>query len=251
MTLLSTGTFTEDDYTYTGDSEFINEGNGNWIVEFTTSGILTLKKTLLVDMYLLGGGQGGYSGDHWGGGYHGDDYYAGGKGGQGGFITFVYRASLLPGTYEITIGDGGTTGNGVAGGATEFAGHQAPGGGSNSQGYAGGALGGISGQGRGSWTPYEGGQGNDSTVDDFTGENRGGGGSGGYSAKKEYYGGWSYNFVDEGGGSKGGGHAQDAPTGSGGKATEATTNYGGGGFGGTNGTGHAGSSGVVQIRNAR
>lgn len=246
----TSGRLTENDFTYTGSYEWTDEDASNWHLEFKGNGTLTLKKSVRADLYLLGGGQGGYQSSHWGGGYHEDNYYAGGAGGQGGFIQRVYNLIILPGTYNIVIGPGGNNGNGLAGGATTFLEYTAPGGGSGATGYEGGAAGGAAGYGRGTNTPVEGGSGANSSVYDFCGLNRGGGGSGGYSWKQPWTSGSaSYNFVAATGGQLGGGRAMTARTG--GPAINPTSNYGGGGYGGSNGGGYYGGSGSVQIRNAR
>ena len=88
--------FGRHDYSYTGDSEFVDEGNGNWHVNFTSSGTLTLNKALVADLYLLGGGQSGASRDQWSSGS--TTFVAGGKGGQGGFILMPTGVVLLPGS---------------------------------------------------------------------------------------------------------------------------------------------------------
>ena len=48
-------------YEYTGQSTFIDDGSGNWRLKFLTSGTLTLKNKITVDVFLVGGGgAGGY-----------------------------------------------------------------------------------------------------------------------------------------------------------------------------------------------
>lgn len=252
LMMLLGGKFSENDYSYTGSSAWVDEGLGDWHINFTTSGVLTLNKAVKADLYLLGGGQSGASRNTWGGGYHEDTYCAGGKGGQGGFISTPTGVVLLPGSYTVTIGEGGSQGDLRTGGATVFGSFSAPGGGSGATGYFGGASGGAAGYGRGTNTPYAGGIGANSTVYDFDGVNRGGGGSGGYSWKAPWTSGsTSYNWVSSGGGSQGGGHAMTG-NGAGQGAVEALANYGGGGYGySSSGGGSQGGSGFAQIRNAR
>jgi len=250
MTLLSGGGLDVHDYSYSGGSSLSFDGN-DWLIEFTSSGVLTLKRSLLVDMYLLGGGQSGGARDRWTQGS--GTYTTGGYGGQGGFVTYVYGATLIPGTYTVTIGQGGAKGNLNPGGSTEFAGHIAPGGGSNSHGFAGGAAGGSRGWSNGSNVPTAGTAGADSTCYDFssTPKNRGGGGSGGYSYKTVGSSN-SYNWVTRTGGSLGGGYAMNGSDNTLNAAINPLANYGGGGYGYTSADGgSAGGSGVLQIRNAR
>ena len=239
------GSFSQYDYSFTGDSEFIDEGGGNWHVNFTSNGTLTLNKALVADLYLLGGGQSGGARDQWSSGS--TTFVAGGKGGQGGFISMPTGVVLLPGSYTVTIGNGGSMGDLRTGGTTVLGSYSAPGGGSGATRYLGGASGGDAGYNHGSNTPYAGKPGADSDVYDFDGINRGGGGSGGYSYKAS--GSTSYNWVASGGGSQGGGHAKINQSDA---AVEALANYGGGGYGyASSGGGSAGGSGYAQMRNAR
>ena len=46
-------------YEYTGQSTFIDDGSGNWRLKFLTSGTLTLKNKITVDVFLVGGGGSG------------------------------------------------------------------------------------------------------------------------------------------------------------------------------------------------
>ena len=239
------GNFGQNDYSFTGTSNWVDEGSGNWHIDFLTDGILTLKQAVKADLYLLGGGQSGGIRDTWTVGSA--TYCAGGKGGQGGFIYMPTGVILLPGTYTVTIGQGGAMGHLNQGGSTSIGTYSAPGGGGNGSGYLGGASGGSAGSNHGTNTPYAGGVGADSTVYDFGGVNRGGGGSGGYSWKQS--GSTSYNWVASGGGSQGGGHAMTSQNDG---AVEALANYGGGGYGYSSyGGGSKGGSGFAQIRNAR
>ena len=59
-------------FTYTGTHEYIDDGGGNWRIKFLTSGTLTLKNKITVDVFLVGGGGAGGSGN---------GYMAGGAGG--------------------------------------------------------------------------------------------------------------------------------------------------------------------------
>ena len=256
-------------YTYSGDADYIQEDDYNWHVDITSGGTLTITEEATVDIYLLGGGQSGYIGSHWG---SGTDYYAGGAGGQGGYTNILHDVTLQPGTYTLTIGQGGVGGqdrNGIAGESTIFGGIDngtAPGGGSGASAPEGGtikagAAGGIAGSGNSSWTPHGGKPGGDSEVYDFTGINRGGGGGGGRSAKDTHSTG--------SGGSTSGGNVTSTGSSSGAEYNDggvggaqgggdqwhaAVANYGGGGNGGGGAyyrETQSGSSGFIQLRNAR
>ena len=54
--------FTENDFTYSGSYTWVNEGSGNWSIQFKTSGTLVLLKDIIVDASLIGGGGGGGAG---------------------------------------------------------------------------------------------------------------------------------------------------------------------------------------------
>lgn len=245
------GEFTLYDYSYTGSSTWVDEGSGNWHINFTSGGTLTLLKSVKLDLYLLGGGQCGLDGnsDHWG-----DEYlYYGGKGGQGGYTNKPVGVVLAPGSYTVTIGQGGTGGNGQAGGTTSIGSYSAPGGGSGSSASGTVVAGANGGDGYGNTTPSHM-NGYDATILDFEGYNRGGGGGGGQRAVyNSSSGNWSYSgygYPAKGGQLGGGG-------GDGGSTTyyPATANYGGGGGGrntsSSSNAGQAGSSGYAQMRNAR
>lgn len=237
-------------YSYTGIASYLQETNDDWNLEITGSGTLTVNETTSVDIYMIGGGQGGYLGGSTSYGSTGNTYYPGGAGGQGGYVTIKSNVTLQPGSHLLTIGQGGATGNGNIGGTTMFGSlYDAPGGGSNPTGtYQGGALGGTAGEVSGSGVPTRGGTGGNSAVADFNGNYRGGGGSGGYSAREDQYHHWDYNWVLNSGGSEGGGISMTALN-QGGR--NPTPNYGGGGSGGCNGNGGYGGSGVIIIRNHR
>ena len=71
-------------YTYTGPSQAIDDGNGNWRIKFFSSGTFTPKVNMYVDAFVVGGGGGGYS------------YVSihGGGGGGGGY-TKTYKGLWL------------------------------------------------------------------------------------------------------------------------------------------------------------
>ena len=243
----------EAPFSYSGTNVYTQEAGSAWTCILTGDGTLTVTEPMAVDLYLLGGGQGGYKGETTTyGGYDGT-FYVGGAGGQGGFISTVYNVTLQAGTYSVTIGQGGSEGNGVAGGTTYFGNiASAPGGGSGADTsiYQGGAAGGAAGSMHGSNVPYEGGTGANSTVADFNGVYRGGGGGGGYSYRyNNASGSTSYNWASTSGSEEGGGRSW--PSYSSGRRY-AVENYGGGGYGAAgNNNGSYGSSGVVIIRSHR
>ena len=86
-------------FTYTGDCTFINDGNGNCRVKFTSDGNLTLNYAMKLYVFLVGGGGGGYT----------TSYSVGGAGG-GGYTKTVKNVTLEPNTYKIDIGAGGGAG---------------------------------------------------------------------------------------------------------------------------------------------
>ena len=98
MGLLAVGGFTSDSFSYTGTYKFTDEGSGKWYLDFLTSGTLTLKKAVKVDIHAVGGGGGGGSTSL-------AKYGAGG--GAGGKTKTVFAQQLSPTTYKITIGAGG------------------------------------------------------------------------------------------------------------------------------------------------
>ena len=211
-------------YTYTGEHEKIDDGNGNWRIKLKSSGILTFtnlgKWDGKLDVFCVGGGSS-------------NPYNMGGSGGN----TLTAATTVAVGTaYEVQIGAGGT--NRGKGGDTTFgtfkalggdpAGGTGSGGGGTSSTNAGaggtdggaGLLGGRQGQG--------------TTTREF-GETDGdlySGGGGGASS--------SNNFHAEGG------------AGGGAKAgTAAADNTGGGAGGSEFGVAWTGGSGIVVVRNHR
>ena len=130
-------------YTYTGQSQLIDDGGGNWRIKFITSGTLTFNDlgngSSGVDIFLVGGGGGGGStrtqtirgsfGKHsnsWG---TYDGAYVNrndGGGGGGGYTKTMTNISMAASTsYNIVIGAGGAAGSGdnasgSAGGTTQI-----------------------------------------------------------------------------------------------------------------------------------
>ena len=93
-------------FTYTGNCTYIDDGNGNCRVKFTSDGDLTLNYGMKLDVFLVGGGGGG----------HITTLQVGGAGG-GGYTKTVKNVTLEPNTYKIKIGAGGKGGKYVADGA--------------------------------------------------------------------------------------------------------------------------------------
>ncbi len=86
-------------YTYTGDSSFIGESDGNWKIKFLSSGTLrftTLNSAKYVDIFCVGaGGNGTFAGAYVGGG--------------GGYTTTSRSVQLTVNTdYNIIVGVGQT-----------------------------------------------------------------------------------------------------------------------------------------------
>ena len=268
-TLTAKWTSSKPIYTYTGNSQLIDDGNGNWRIKFLTSGTLTFTNVGNgingIDVFCVGGGGGG------GGGY--GPSYTGGGGGGGGYTKTSKGVTVNAGTaYSVTIGSGGTpsyaqqTAAG-SGGTTSALGVSAAGGAGGYGGYYGGGVGGKGGSGGGSGGQMyngidagvggenggngtnasngtsEGGKGQGSTTREF-GENSGtlySGGGGGAGATK-----------NAAGGAGGGGNGAKEQTGSV-NSTNGAANTGGGGGGNfywNSGTGYGGS-GIVVIRNHR
>ena len=268
-TLTAKWTSSKPTYTYTGNSQLIDDGNGNWRIKFLTSGTLTFTNVGNgingIDVFCVGGGGGG------GGGY--GPSYTGGGGGGGGYTKTSKGVTVNAGTaYSVTIGSGGTpsyaqqTAAG-SGGTTSALGVSAAGGAGGYGGYYGGGVGGKGGSGGGSGGQMyngidagvggenggngtnasngtsEGGKGQGSTTREF-GENSGtlySGGGGGAGATK-----------NAAGGAGGGGNGAKEQTGSV-NSTNGAANTGGGGGGNfywNSGTGYGGS-GIVVIRNHR
>jgi hypothetical protein len=116
---LHTDSFTVGDYTYTGNSIYIDDGNGKWRIKFLSSGTFTPTKNVKVDIFAVGGG---------GGGSGGDSVFQsslGSAGGGGGYTTTVKTQTLTAGTaYPIVVGSGGAgrakATKGGSGGSSSF-----------------------------------------------------------------------------------------------------------------------------------
>lgn len=230
-------------FTYTGTSELIDDGGKNWRIKFLTSGVLTLFKKLIVDVFLVGGGGAA----------------TGASGAGGGYTKTVQSVELEPGSYEIVVGaggvsaDGGTTtafgisakggkkgdgytpGDGASGGGSYITSESAP--------FYPAGTGGSDGSNGGGAPKHPGGTGQGTTTREFgesDGELYSGGGGGSYP---------SGSGIGASGGAGGGGNGRNNGT----PATDGAANSGGGGGGGSNvaATGGNGGSGIAIMRNHR
>lgn len=250
-------------YKYSGDSLFIDDGNGNWRIKFLTSGTLKFSKPMTIDAFLVGGGASG--------GYHYSQNATGrsGGGGGGGYTLTQTGISVDNTTsYQIEVGEGGAAGGGSTsdygrdGGTTSAFDLTAAGG--KSKGAYGYEDGGNGGSGGGEYG-YDGGSdgadgigiasnpagiGQGSTTREFgspIGTLYSGGGGGGQWIRSDGV----INGPGNGGAGGGGDGASTTRD-----AISGLPNSGGGGGGGickTNGNkpSGGGGSGIVVIRNAR
>lgn len=95
-------------FTYTGNYQTIDDGNGDWRIKFLTSGTLKLRRNELIDVFLVGGGASGnygYSEDN----YAYTEQYSGAGGGGGGMTRTVKEITATAGvSYSIIVGEGGS-----------------------------------------------------------------------------------------------------------------------------------------------
>lgn len=230
-------------FEYTGQYTEIDDGQGNWRVKFLTSGTLTVKSKVTVDVFLVGAGGGCYTSG------------SSGSGGGGGYTKTVRKLTLEAGDYIITVGEGVVSADGSNTTAFNNTAHGGKAGTQYGAGGAGGSGGGSyissdsapffpagsggsdGSNGTGS-TDYPGGVGQGTTTREFGesgGELYSGGGAGSYPS-----GGGEPGTPGAGGGGSGRNHGV--------AATNGVANTGGGGGGGGN---TSGGSGVVITRNAR
>lgn len=102
-------------YAYTGEYEEVTD-DGGVKIRLLSSGIFVVKRQMIVDIFAVGGGSGGFTG------FEGTErflntktgwsqvvnYYESGGGGSGGNAATVMGVTLIPGTqYEVVIGQGG------------------------------------------------------------------------------------------------------------------------------------------------
>lgn len=242
------------EFTYTGEYEFIDEGEGSWRIKFKTSGRLTFTNLGSaqngIDIFLVGGGGGG-------GSYNG-------SGGGGGYTRTVKHITMADPSYYITIGQGGSGGTskhaGGDGETTTFDTFNAAGG----KGGKSGSSGGAGGSGGGSCANTQNGTGV-AAAGGSDGANGGAstytGGAGQGTTTREFAESSGVLYAGGGGGSsEANGTPGEGGAGGGGKGGKgyangesATANTGGGGGGAMEDgyTGGKGASGIVVIRNAR
>ena len=232
------GTANRLDFTYTGNYNYRDDG----VLELLSSGILTMRKAIEVDAFLVGGGAAGTPGT----------FSNGGKGGGGGGYTKTLQGRLLEKDigYQVVIGDGGKGGlsknndTAALGGSTTFLGETAEGG-KVKLASIGDAVGGNGGSGGGGGTYKASGRGggyggsngsNGESVGTNT-ETAGGTGQGtttrefGESTGKLYSGGGGGGAYSGYGGSGGEGGGGNGAQGYSDQAGSGTPNTGGGGGG--------------------
>ena len=92
------------EYTYTGTSEMVNQGGGNWYLILKSSGTLTFTDAQSVNFFAVGGGGGGGSA----GLKNNVGSYNGGGGGGGGAIRYTTNSYNVTSSLTVTIGGGGS-----------------------------------------------------------------------------------------------------------------------------------------------
>lgn len=239
-------------FTYTGTYEWIDDGNENWRIKFKSNGVLTwIHKNNAVhgiDVFLVGGGAGGYPKTFT-------------HGGGGGYTRTIKNVPLLTRSYSIQIGTGGAQGE--SGNPSIAFGYQAAGGNANGDGGSGGGENGR--DGNGGSDGYNGGQ----NTGDYGGDRYGigqrqkPGPNGETGSTREFgeangtlYAGGGGGAPKNNGGAGGGGRgaylSNDNETYYPGANGGANTGGGGGqGYGLPTGKAGSGGSGIVVIRNAR
>lgn len=231
------------EFTYSGDFEFIDDGDKNWRIKLLTSGTFTFTSlgnaAKGIDVFCVGGGGGGSAG-----------------GGGGGYTKTTKNVTVEKNTeYEITIGAGGAQSKS----GTSYDGNKTSGFGVSAEcGKGGGNIGGAGGSGGGGYTAgnggsdgsdgksggYDGGKGQGTTTREFGEEGAtlyAGGGGAGHGKEGDSVG---------KGGAGGGGNGVKGDN----RGYNGAANTGGGAGGGIyedNGCGGSGGSGIVVIRNAR
>lgn len=88
-----------ENYSYTGTSKYVYEGNNNWSLKFLTSGTFVPTRNVNIDIFAVAGGSGGANGTSSG---------TSAAGGSGGQATTIKNQVLLAGqAYDIVVGEGG------------------------------------------------------------------------------------------------------------------------------------------------
>lgn len=233
-------------FSYTGTWEEIDEGGGNWLYRFLTSGVLTVSGAGLVDLFAVGAGCGATGTGHY-------------NGGGGGYANTVLAQQISDGQYVVTVGDGGS---GVAGGASSFGSLLSASGGVAAVGDKGGA-GGSGGGGSGGGMIGNGGAGGSDGADGASSGSTGGAGQG--TTTREFGETTGRPYAAGGGGAAStaaytggaGGTDWSGTAGAGGIAGGAggngrpNTGSGGGGSQSSQAAHSSGGSGIVCMRNAR
>lgn len=99
-----------ENYSYTGTSKYIYEGDNNWCLKFLTSGTFTPTKNTNIDIFVIAGGSGGANGT---------SSATSAAGGKGGAAVTVRNQSLLAGqAYDVVVGEGGVAA--TSGAASSF-----------------------------------------------------------------------------------------------------------------------------------
>lgn len=211
-------------FTYSGTCSLVDQGDGNWIVRFITSGTLVLKSNVTIDVFILGGGAGGHPATISGG------TYCGGGGGSGFTVTLLNVYAFGETSYSIVVGAGGAINS--AGNSSSAFGYTANGGGVNSN-YSWGGNGQSGGGGGG------------------IGQTNNAGGTNGSNGSGAYPGNGNGQTTREFGESSGILYARGGI--GGGSGLNGTANTGNGGDGHATNTSVAGigGSGIVAIRNQR
>lgn len=251
----STDTSSFPQFTYTGESQLIDDGDNNWRIKFFTSGVLnfTSLKQRSLDVFCLGGG-----------GSPSDSGYTALGGGGGGYTTTQKGVVAATNTdYQIVVGAGGTAA-GVAGGLSSAFGTVANGGRAtvdkttNSYGGCDGGSGGGAANYSGNYPAGDGGSDGNDGGDGLSSSNSSGylgkGGTGQGTTTREFGEANGTLYAGGGAGKNGGGGGGtpgvDGSAGAGGGASQlvaAPANYGGGGSQAF----PIGGSGIVVIRNSR
>ena len=241
--------------THTAGSKLVKEDDYNWKFYCYGSGTLTISENCKVDVFAVGGGGGGATKTN--------EQFHGGCGGGGGYVNTVRNINVSAGSYQVTVGAGGSAGN--RGGTSSALNVSASGGygayvtaaGSGGSGGGAKARWGVGGTG--------GSNGSNGNLPSNTNEAGIVGQGCGYSTREF---GESSGTLYSGGGGAGGGDRSDSTRASGGSGgggaggafnggyhngIAGTPNTGGGGGGGASGDGIGGSggSGIIVIRNAR
>lgn len=259
--LFNKSNFLATDYSFTGSSSYNRvAGSPNYTLRLLSSGTLILRKTIKIDLFLLGAGAGGH------GGVPNSD--KSGAGGPGGRTATVHAITLLAGVpYTVVVGAGG--GHNAGGGWTYFDIYGVAGGDAAVTSVRYGSSGGSgSSTGTGDYAagPASGSDGSDGVA---AGDLAGYQGIGQHTTTREFgdpagilyagAGACGASGYTSGGAAgtpgAGGGAAGGAYKGQPGAAAAANTGAGGGGGAGhsssTAGAGGQGGSGLCAIRNAR